>query len=435
MPIGANLPWRPPGNRRAPAAAKAPPFRPLGNLAPLSCAPARPGRVASSEISLGSNKDIFISDLPRPSSQKPSSVRSNYSQSNRFRSNPDTVADQISDAVVDLSSDATRARVAARRCPTNGSCLRGRYAARWTFPSRWTNREARRDGQAHRLRQHGSIGNIPISLPLHGHPRISRCELTRAATRTRRGRSGHVRLRLRRDTALMRRRYYSAPVLESWARPAPWDRRFLEPTRIARSPSYMRRQPFAPPRGRLTRAPAPTIPPSLLCHRPFLGHTPGRWMPDAEESFVTRPAVRDAAPTATPAPGPDHRRHLWAPRPCRGRLWQGPDKVDRSAAYVASYLARISSGQVASAARSLSYSIGFAGRCALRRSPRNESDGVTRANPRSILRSWCDLTRSIRTHLCLNRDLLPTRYGPFGRRAGATVYREKATWSTSEAAL
>jgi S-adenosylmethionine synthetase len=100
-----------------------------------------------------------------------------------------------------------------------------------------------------------------------------------------------------------------------------------------------------------------------------------------------------------------------------------PTKVDRSAAYVARYLAKnvVAAGIADSCTIQLSYAIGVSEPVSFYVNT-HDAVGVDHEKLEAVLRSLVNLTpRGIRTHLNLNRPIYQksASYGHFGREAGA----------------
>ena len=100
-----------------------------------------------------------------------------------------------------------------------------------------------------------------------------------------------------------------------------------------------------------------------------------------------------------------------------------PTKVDRSAAYVARYLAKnvVAAGIADSCTIQLSYAIGVSEPVSFYVNT-HDAKGVDHEKLEAVLRSLVNLTpRGIRTHLNLNRPIYQksASYGHFGREAGA----------------
>ncbi len=110
-----------------------------------------------------------------------------------------------------------------------------------------------------------------------------------------------------------------------------------------------------------------------------------------------------------------------------------PTKVDRSAAYVARYLAKniVAAGLARRCTIQLSYAIGVAEPLSLYVDLHGtESDGVSAARLEEVLPTLVRLTpKGIRTHLGLNRPIyLPTAaYGHFGRKAEGDLFSWEKT--------
>ncbi|MDT9600964.1 methionine adenosyltransferase [Sphingosinicella rhizophila] len=111
-----------------------------------------------------------------------------------------------------------------------------------------------------------------------------------------------------------------------------------------------------------------------------------------------------------------------------------PTKVDRSAAYVSRYLAKniVAAGLARRATIQLSYAIGIAEPLSLYVDLHGtEQDGVSAARLEEILPQLVRLTpKGIRTHLGLNKPIyLPTAaYGHFGRKAEGDLF----TWEKTD---
>jgi S-adenosylmethionine synthetase len=100
-----------------------------------------------------------------------------------------------------------------------------------------------------------------------------------------------------------------------------------------------------------------------------------------------------------------------------------PTKVDRSAAYVARYLAKnvVAAGIADSCTIQLSYAIGVSEPVSFYVNT-HDAAGVDHEKLEAVLRGLVNLTpRGIRTHLNLNRPIYQksASYGHFGREAGA----------------
>ena len=110
-----------------------------------------------------------------------------------------------------------------------------------------------------------------------------------------------------------------------------------------------------------------------------------------------------------------------------------PTKVDRSAAYVARYLAKniVAAGLARRCTIQLSYAIGVAEPLSLYVDLHGtEADGVSAARLEEVLPTLVRLTpKGIRTHLGLNRPIyLPTAaYGHFGRKAEGDLFSWEKT--------
>ena len=110
-----------------------------------------------------------------------------------------------------------------------------------------------------------------------------------------------------------------------------------------------------------------------------------------------------------------------------------PTKVDRSAAYVARYLAKniVAAGLARRCTIQLSYAIGVAEPLSLYVDLHGtEADGVSAARLEEVLPTLVRLTpKGIRTHLGLNRPIyLPTAaYGHFGRKAEGALFSWEKT--------
>ncbi len=111
-----------------------------------------------------------------------------------------------------------------------------------------------------------------------------------------------------------------------------------------------------------------------------------------------------------------------------------PTKVDRSAAYVARYMAKnvVAAGLAKRCTIQLSYAIGIAEPLSLYVDLHGtESDGVTAARIEEILPTLVRLTpKGIRTHLLLNKPIYAATaaYGHFGRKADGDLF----TWEKTD---
>jgi S-adenosylmethionine synthetase len=166
---------------------------------------------------------------------------------------------------------------------------------------------------------------------------------------------------------------------------------------------------------------------------------PEGWLPDEEAIFVNPTGLFEIG-------GPDGDAGLTGRKiivdtyggaaPHGGGAFSGkdPTKVDRSAAYVSRYLAKniVAAGLAKRCTIQLSYAIGVAEPLSLYVDLHGtESDGVTAARLEEILPTLVRLTpKGIRTHLGLNKPIyLPTAaYGHFGRKADGDLF----TWEKTD---
>jgi S-adenosylmethionine synthetase len=165
---------------------------------------------------------------------------------------------------------------------------------------------------------------------------------------------------------------------------------------------------------------------------------PEGWLPGDEAIFVNPTGLFEIG-------GPDGDAGLTGRKiivdtyggaaPHGGGAFSGkdPTKVDRSAAYVSRYLAKniVAAGLAKRCTIQLSYAIGVAEPLSLYVDLHGtESDGVTAARLEEILPSLVRLTpKGIRTHLGLNKAIYgPTAaYGHFGRKAEGDLFSWEKT--------
>jgi S-adenosylmethionine synthetase len=166
---------------------------------------------------------------------------------------------------------------------------------------------------------------------------------------------------------------------------------------------------------------------------------PQGWLPAEEEIFVNPTGNFEIG-------GPDGDAGLTGRKiivdtyggasPHGGGAFSGkdPTKVDRSAAYVARYLAKnvVAAGIARRCTIQLSYAIGVAEPLSLYVDLHGtERNGVTAARLEEVLPSLVKLTpRGIRTHLALNKPIYEATaaYGHFGRKAEGDLF----TWEKTD---
>jgi S-adenosylmethionine synthetase len=166
---------------------------------------------------------------------------------------------------------------------------------------------------------------------------------------------------------------------------------------------------------------------------------PEGWLPDDDHIFVNPTGMFEIG-------GPDGDAGLTGRKiivdtyggaaPHGGGAFSGkdPTKVDRSAAYVARYLAKnvVAAGLAKRCTIQLSYAIGIAEPLSLYVDLHGtETDGVTAAKLEEVLPTLVRLTpKGIRTHLGLNKPIYgPTAtYGHFGRKAEG----DRFTWEKTD---
>ena len=170
----------------------------------------------------------------------------------------------------------------------------------------------------------------------------------------------------------------------------------------------------------------------------FADVLPEGWLPDEESIFVNPTGLFEIG-------GPDGDAGLTGRKiivdtyggaaPHGGGAFSGkdPTKVDRSAAYVSRYLAKnvVAAGLAKRCTIQLSYAIGIAEPLSLYVDLHGtERDGVTAARLEEILPTLVRLTpKGIRTHLGLNKPIYsPTAaYGHFGRKAEGDLFSWERT--------
>jgi S-adenosylmethionine synthetase len=173
----------------------------------------------------------------------------------------------------------------------------------------------------------------------------------------------------------------------------------------------------------------------------FADVLPQGWLPGEEAIFVNPTGMFEIG-------GPDGDAGLTGRKiivdtyggasPHGGGAFSGkdPTKVDRSAAYVARYLAKnvVAAGLAKRCTIQLSYAIGIAEPLSLYVDLHGtESEGVTAARLEEVLPTLVRLTpKGIRTHLGLNKPIYsPTAaYGHFGRKAEGDLF----TWEKTDLA-
>jgi S-adenosylmethionine synthetase len=173
----------------------------------------------------------------------------------------------------------------------------------------------------------------------------------------------------------------------------------------------------------------------------FADVLPEGWLPGDEAIFVNPTGVFEIG-------GPDGDAGLTGRKiivdtyggasPHGGGAFSGkdPTKVDRSAAYVARYLAKniVAAGLAKRCTIQLSYAIGIAEPLSLYVDLHGtEQNGVTAARLEEVLPSLVRLTpKGIRTHLGLNKPIYArtAAYGHFGRKADGDFF----TWEKTDLA-
>ncbi len=171
----------------------------------------------------------------------------------------------------------------------------------------------------------------------------------------------------------------------------------------------------------------------------FADVLPSGWMPNEEEAIFVNPTG------LFEIGGPDGDAGLTGRKiivdtyggaaPHGGGAFSGkdPTKVDRSAAYVSRYLAKniVAAGLARRCTIQLSYAIGVAEPLSLYVDLHgSETNGVTAARLEAVLPELVRLTpKGIRTHLGLNRPIyLPTAaYGHFGRKPDGDLFSWEKT--------
>jgi S-adenosylmethionine synthetase len=170
----------------------------------------------------------------------------------------------------------------------------------------------------------------------------------------------------------------------------------------------------------------------------FSDALPAGWMPADEDIFVNPTGLFEIG-------GPDGDAGLTGRKiivdtyggasPHGGGAFSGkdPTKVDRSAAYVSRYLAKniVAAGLASRCTIQLSYAIGIAEPLSLYVDLHGTGNGVEASRLEEVLPRLVRLTpKGIRTHLGLNRPIyLPTAaYGHFGRRADGYLF----TWEKTD---
>jgi S-adenosylmethionine synthetase len=173
----------------------------------------------------------------------------------------------------------------------------------------------------------------------------------------------------------------------------------------------------------------------------FADILPQGWLPDDEAIFVNPTGVFEIG-------GPDGDAGLTGRKiivdtyggaaPHGGGAFSGkdPTKVDRSAAYVARYLAKnvVAAGLAKRCTIQLSYAIGVAEPLSLYVDLHGtEQNGVSAARLEEVLPTLVRLTpKGIRTHLSLNKPIYQATaaYGHFGRKADGDHF----TWERTDLA-